>query len=370
MATTYKYIKIHEEELAKCMKCGNCRSICPVFEVENEETMVARGKLRLVEALLNQEINLSSILIDRIYNCLNCGVCLRSCPGNVDASKIIISARCEIAKEDLLPQLFKEQRENIIKDGNPFGEKRSERVLGNIQKTNIKKSKNLYFIGCSNSYVSKEIPQSVQKILKTINYGFVTLGNLENCCGEPLNQMGENDLYKKLINENRSLFKNLGIESIFTSCAKCFKNLKENYSSEFEILHTSQLFYKLICQNKFKFKPYPQKVIYFDGCNIGRRGGVFEEPRSVLRKVPELKLLEFNSHHQDSLCCGGPFMDSYCDLAENIAVKRIEGAIKKEADLIITSCPTCFANLKKGVLKAGLNIGILDLPVFLSEVIQ
>lgn len=364
----YKYLKVHEEELAKCMKCGNCRCVCPVFEVTNEETMVARGKLCLVKGLFNHKIGLTPIFIDRIYSCLSCGVCLRSCPGGVDASKIIISARNEISKKNLLPASLKELRENIIKEGNPFGEKRSKRALWNNKRSRLKESKNLYFVGCSNSYTYNKVPQSIQKILKAVNYNFITLGNLENCCGEPLKRMGEDDLYQKLISENKSLFKDLGVENIFTSCGGCLKNLKENFSSDYKILHISQLLYELTSSNKVKFTPYPQKVIYFDGCNIGRRSNVFEEPRNILKTIPHLKLLEFDAHHQDSLCCGGPLMASYPDLAENIAAKRIEEAVKKEANLIITSCPTCFISLKKGMFKADLKIKVIDLPVFLLEV--
>jgi len=44
------------KEIAKCSKCGKCRSVCPVFIETGNEGMVARGRIALAEALLEGEI--------------------------------------------------------------------------------------------------------------------------------------------------------------------------------------------------------------------------------------------------------------------------------------------------------------------------
>ena len=69
-------------------------------------------------------------------------------------------------------------------------------------------------------------------------------------------------------------------------------------------------------------KPFKKKAVYFDGCDIGRHSGVFDEPRKVLSAIPELELLEMPVNREDAACCGGPLLGSYPDYARAIAAKR------------------------------------------------
>ena len=46
-------VKFIEDEVMKCMACGNCQEVCPIYFETKEEGSVARGKIKLVQALLN-----------------------------------------------------------------------------------------------------------------------------------------------------------------------------------------------------------------------------------------------------------------------------------------------------------------------------
>ena len=39
-------------EIDKCMKCGNCMAVCPVYGVDKSETAVTRSKIAIAEAVL------------------------------------------------------------------------------------------------------------------------------------------------------------------------------------------------------------------------------------------------------------------------------------------------------------------------------
>ena len=43
-----------EDQLVVCMKCGMCQSVCPLFAETGREADVARGKLALLDGLLQQ----------------------------------------------------------------------------------------------------------------------------------------------------------------------------------------------------------------------------------------------------------------------------------------------------------------------------
>ncbi len=46
-----KEIKKIEEELVKCMQCGLCQAVCPLFKETRLESDVARGKIFLLKQL-------------------------------------------------------------------------------------------------------------------------------------------------------------------------------------------------------------------------------------------------------------------------------------------------------------------------------
>ena len=57
------------EELRKCMKCGNCQAVCPIYKESRQEVGAARGKISLIEFLLSGEIEMTKGLADRFSLC-------------------------------------------------------------------------------------------------------------------------------------------------------------------------------------------------------------------------------------------------------------------------------------------------------------
>ncbi|MFC2173874.1 4Fe-4S dicluster domain-containing protein, partial [Acidobacteriota bacterium] len=62
-----------ENDIAQCIKCGSCRSVCPLFNLTGRETTVARGRLALLEAGLNDEDLFVKNLAIVLSSCLFCG---------------------------------------------------------------------------------------------------------------------------------------------------------------------------------------------------------------------------------------------------------------------------------------------------------
>jgi Fe-S oxidoreductase len=192
------------------------------------------------------------------------------------------------------------------------------------------------------------------------------LGDEERCCGDPYIRVGEYELAKEIIENNITDYKRLGIKRIITPCAGCLKCFKHHYGSDFEILHTTEVLKELIDEGKIKpSKELKRKIVYFDGCDIGRHSGVYEPPRDILKAIPGVELIEFSSNRIDSKCCGGPFMSGYPDLAKQIASRRIQEAISIGAEAIAVACPTCLVNLKEGAVLIGESIDIQDVTTLL-----
>ncbi|MHB8926275.1 MAG: (Fe-S)-binding protein [Bacillota bacterium] len=87
-----------QEELARCMRCGFCQAACPVYRERGTEFSVARGKLILIEAVLDGRIGLTRDVRDALEACLLCKSCRAACPSGVRTDVILAAAR-ELAAE-------------------------------------------------------------------------------------------------------------------------------------------------------------------------------------------------------------------------------------------------------------------------------
>lgn len=100
--------------LEPCVKCGMCKSNCPVFKAIREESISPRGHTIL---LLNKKLEKS------LYDCNLCNACERDCPLGIKICEAIQKARETLALKKKNTKQNKIMIENIRKVGNPFGNK-------------------------------------------------------------------------------------------------------------------------------------------------------------------------------------------------------------------------------------------------------
>ncbi len=102
-------------ELEKCIKCGMCKDLCPVFKILREEGVSPRGK----------SIVLSEKLIgDIIFKCNLCKACEERCPLNLKLCDSFVKAReASVLMNKELKQ-NKDMIENIRKFGIPMSERK------------------------------------------------------------------------------------------------------------------------------------------------------------------------------------------------------------------------------------------------------
>jgi len=358
------FLKEKVEDIVKCMKCGNCQETCPVYVITKKEARVARGRIRLIKAVMNNEIELTDGVQESLLTCLQCDACRVTCPPGVPVNDLLLEAKAAMIKQGkMLPENQNRVRVSIKDEFNPFAQPKKERGAWlPPELRQPKPAEYLLHAGCAISYAQSRIGKAVIRILEKTGVDFTLMGDLEECCGDPLMRMGAREEAEKQVARNKEAWKKLGVKYVITPCAGCFKALKEHYSDEFIPLHVVQLFARLIKEGKLKFeKPFKKRVIYFDGCDIGRHGQVYEEPREVLRAVPELQLMDFPKNRENSVCCGGPLLGSYPDLAKQIAEERVREAARLGAEILAVACPTCLLNLKEGAKDLDVRIDIQDL---------
>ncbi|WP_312853941.1 hypothetical protein [Thermoactinomyces mirandus] len=75
-----------------------------MYKENRKEVGTARGKIKLIESLLEGQIGMSEGLADRLLLCTTYGACTQNCPCGVRFDKIILGARAEaVRKKGLSP---------------------------------------------------------------------------------------------------------------------------------------------------------------------------------------------------------------------------------------------------------------------------
>ena len=212
----------------------------------------------------------------------------------------------------------------------------------------------LYFRGCTAREKQTNIQKATEFLLNTAGIDYHILDD-EKCCGSVLLRTGFESEAKEQIKRNAEIFNK---EKILTSCAGCYKTLKEDYEG-LDVIHISQLLDELIRDGKLDFTKKDLDVTYHDSCHLGRHLNVFDEPREVIESVANL--VEMENIRENSLCCGagGGVKSAYPEIADQMASSRIAQAKDTDCEILITSCPFCKLNLENDDLE------VLDLTEFL-----
>ncbi len=102
------------EILEPCIKCGMCKSLCPVFRVLREEQVSPRGKA----------IILSEKILDKVvFECTLCKGCEQECPSDVKVCDAILKGREAMVLRGKGLKSDAERVREVWKGGNFFGKR-------------------------------------------------------------------------------------------------------------------------------------------------------------------------------------------------------------------------------------------------------
>ena len=344
-----------KEALNTCTMCGFCKSVCPSFKSIGWDSALSRGRIILTYGLLTGDIPADDSVVENMYTCTTCADCVRRCPSKVDIVEVIETCRKDLVKNGHMLPKHKAVVDSVLKNGNPYNETRSVVETLGIQP---RKAKVGYFAGCTATYRSKSISDATLSILKKLKVDFTTVDEI--CCGSVLGRIGVDDeQVVKMMKRNVDSIASLGVETLVLSCAGCYRMFKIEYPKfvdvPFEVLHMSEF----LAKQDVKLKPLAGKVTYHDPCHLGRHCKVYDAPREVINKFPGVDFKEMAFNKSTSHCCGGGggVRSAYPEQAKDIAETRLDEA--GSADMIITTCPFCVANLSAA--KGDRKVKVVDL---------
>jgi Fe-S oxidoreductase len=99
-----------EHEAGRCNGCGVCRTeaaperMCPLFRVQRTEAATPRAKANLLRTLLAKAEGRNQVSTDEVRAvadlCINCRMCARECPLQIDIPRLMLEAKAQHAVEN------------------------------------------------------------------------------------------------------------------------------------------------------------------------------------------------------------------------------------------------------------------------------
>jgi len=350
--TEAKPFEVDRRSVYKCVQCGTCRSVCPVFEAVGWESANTRGRMLIIKSLLEGR-EPSEDVLPSLATCTTCGICAAKCPAGANPPEVVEEARSELVRLGITTEGQEKLLSAVTGTGNSFGESRDRlHWLPDSERSKLpEKSDYVYFVGCFDSYRYPEFAKKTFEVLQ--NFG-VTLLPDEHCCASPLLRTGFKPDAEKIMEHNLEQIRKVGAHTIITGCAGCYTTLKNNYPGNLRVISVPEFLAEHL--GDLKLKRLDLKVTYHDPCHLGRHNGVYDAPREVIEAICELK--EMKNIRENSRCCGGGggVRIGYPDISLELARKRLED-VPEGVDYIVTSCPLCVRNLRDG----GGDIEVIDI---------
>ncbi|HWR38540.1 MAG TPA: (Fe-S)-binding protein [Patescibacteria group bacterium] len=409
-----------QQQLVKCIRCGTCRSVCPVFQAVDNENTTARGKVKMIEAVSEGKLELTPELQERMGKCLLCKACATGCPSGVKTDELFLSARQALVEKNGLPLLKKLAftgltyrklfdtglrlgavfQDIMFKDA-PGGRGKqarfplpgaglnARRIIPPLAPTPLRRqlpainpvekpqARVAFFAGCMLNYIYPQAGRAIVDLLR-INGVEVVIPPGQCCCGTPAFTSGDYETGRYLAAKNIEALEPGGYDAVITGCASCGAALKHEYGQILEdgllkdrwrkltekVFDISQFLVKL--DYRRHLRSLPLKVTYHDPCHLVRGMNVAKEPRELLKAVPGLEFLEMKDANR---CCGagGTFSMVYYDLSRQINDQKLDNAAATGAAVLATGCSACRMHINDGLQQRGGSLQVMHTAELLAQ---
>src|SRR6266568_9143139 len=92
--------EISRELISDCIHCGFCLPTCPTYgPLWQEEMDSPRGRIYLMDSLLEGTVPLSATTVEHFDRCLGCMACVTACPSGVQYDKLIELTRERVEQD-------------------------------------------------------------------------------------------------------------------------------------------------------------------------------------------------------------------------------------------------------------------------------
>ena len=392
------------------MHCGMCLPTCPTYDATKLEKNSPRGRIALMRAIADEELEPTKAFADEMYFCLGCLACMTACPAGVNYAELFEHARAEAEQSkvlanpkrslirafmikwmfmdlsrlqflglairlyqklgimalirwsgvmNLMPKRLQELEAMtpIIQD------KFSAELIEPLTPAKPKKKYRVAMLtGCAQDLIFSDVNLDTVEVLARNGCEVVT-PPVQECCGSLHAHNGEWDLAQTLARKQIDQFPPEQFDAIITNAAGCGSHLK-HYAALLE--HDAEYHERAkLWDHKIKdihewlgeigvnapiaTGEEPQtNVTYHEACHLCHGQQITAQPRDVLSSIPGLNLVELP---ESTWCCGsaGIYNIVQPEMATELLDRKVGHIKSTGATVVATGNPGCLLQVINGL---------------------
>jgi glycolate oxidase iron-sulfur subunit len=403
------------ELLFDCVHCGLCLESCPTYALTRAEMDSPRGRIYLMKALAEGQLELDTDAVRHLDLCLACRGCESACPSGVHYGRLVEKARAYVERN--WRRSFTERlRNRLIGAIFPYParlrlvlaplkliermglrrwlERVAPAALGNWlelvpalnpagtpcfpprhQRPAETRKRAVVHHGCVAQVLSARTNRNSEDALAAAGYEVVQLARTV-CCGALDIHNGNRERALELARVNVRELGRAGADAIISAASGCsaviasygellkddpgFATAARAVAARVRDLSSMLVDGANPCTREFR-----ATVTYHDSCHLAHGLGVREAPRALIRSVPGVRLIELA---ESDLCCGsaGSYNLTEPAMAHALAARKVANIIATNADYVILSNPGCEFQIAAELRRQGARTRVIHLADFLA----
>jgi glycolate oxidase iron-sulfur subunit len=365
-----------------CVHCGFCLPTCPTYELWHEEMDSPRGRIWLMQEVVEGNIELNATVAQHFDQCLGCMACLTSCPSGVKYDRLIELAREQVEEKVRRPLSQRLLRSlafavlphpRVMRVALPFSRLAPFRAFRELappwrepvappretQASGERIARVGLLTGCVQSVLFGEVNRATARVLAA--HGYEVTAAYGGCCGALALHAGRREQGLEMAHRAAAAYRAAGAETIVTNAAGCGSHLKDA-GLDLPVADVSELLARADGPER---NPLPIRVAFQDSCHLKHAQRITAEPRAMLRSIPGVELVE---PAEQELCCGsaGIYNLVQPEAASELGDRKAANVLATDPDVYVSANPGCLLQVSAALRRAGRPLPALH-PVELLD---
>lgn len=392
-----------------CIHCGLCVTSCPTWKITGVESSSPRGRIHLMRAVAEGELEPDADYVEEMEFCLLCRHCESVCPSGVRFGAMMEIARDGITRKVgrplgqrfarwigfrvLLPNTFLlrvgatlgrlAQKLGLPRFGAPAIPPASEwKALPSRTPARGERLGEVAVLeGCVMPLLYGRVNRATVEVLARSGFD-VHCPEPRTCCGSLHAHNGDLEGARMLARRTIAAFETVPGEIVVNS-AGCSAHMKDyghllkddaawhERAEAFvarvrdlsQFLATDRCSARLASESR---RSDVALVTYDDPCHLCHGQGIRSQPRKLLDAIPGLRRVEMQGSES---CCGSAGIYSLLRpaTAAEILDPKIRALVESGAKTLVTANPGCQMQWEAGLARAGVDVRVAHLAEILRE---
>jgi glycolate oxidase iron-sulfur subunit len=411
--------------LQQCMHCGMCLPTCPTYDTTRLERNSPRGRIALMRAIADGDLDVTRGFADEMSYCLGCLACQTACPAGVNYAELFETARSDIETQNPQPGVMRKVWRALTLGflfAHPEALRGASRLLGLYQRSGLEtlvrriglvrllppalrrlepqapriarafsnalidaheepvgaaRYRVALLTGCVQDVVFPQINRDTADVLLA-NGCSVDTPPVQPCCGSLHAHNGDLEGARRLARRLIDLCPPDRYDAIVTNAGGCGSHLRRygvlleddaRYSArarewDLRVRDVHEWLDQIGCRAPVS-GPYaePITVTYHESCHLVHGQRVSRQPRAVLALLPGVSIVELR---ESTWCCGsaGIYAITQPAQAELLLARKTAHVIETGARWVATANPGCHLQIARGLTAARADVEVVH-PVSL-----